>query len=165
MVVIRPGTNFDILDAHRSIFLAGPTPRNVDGAPSMIGWRDSAIGILAAQYHDTPNFTTVFAPELGNGQWLGDYDGQVEWERRALDMATVILFWVPRELQHMPAFTTNVEFGMYMNSGRVVLGYPPHTPQMKYLDWHARRLGIPVCDSLTETINTCQALLALKLRP
>jgi hypothetical protein len=161
MRVFRPGSDFDILDVKRSVFLAGPTPRDEFGC----GWREEAICLISLPTYDFPNFTAVFSPELENGQWLGDYDGQVEWERRGLDSASIILFWVPRELQHMPAFTTNVEFGMYMNSGRVVLGYPSNAPKMKYLDWHARRLGIPVRNTLPETIEACQHLLAMKLRP
>ena len=38
------------------------------------------------------------------------------WERIALTDATVILFWVPRKLPDMAAFTTNVEFGYWLHS-------------------------------------------------
>lgn len=161
MRVICPGDEFDSLDARRSIFLAGPTPRDVHGT----SWRDEAIGLIdAAGLYDV-SFRTVFSPEIGNGKWLGDYDGQVGWEHMGLELASVIMFWVPREIQHMPAFTTNVEFGMYMESGRIVLGYPTDAPKMKYLDWHARRLCIPVRHSLPETVDASITMLTHRLRP
>lgn len=57
------------------------------------------------------------------------------WERVALINATVILFWVPRKLPDMPAFTTNVEFGYWLHSGKVVYGRPNNADKIKYLDW------------------------------
>lgn len=156
MRVIRPGQTFDIIDAKHSIFLAGPTPRDASGKD----WRVEALSILEVEQSiDIPAFKTVFVPDPGNGTWLENYDAQVAWEFQALEVSTIIMFWVPRELQVMPAFTTNVEFGMYMASGRAVLGYPPVTPKMKYLDWHAHRLNVPVRDNLRETIWAAQNLL------
>ena len=156
MRIIRPGQTFDIIDARSSIFLAGPTPRDIWGQD----WRAGAISILEnEQSRDMPMFKTAFVPDPGDGTWLENYDAQVAWEFQALEVSTIIMFWVPRELQTMPAFTTNVEFGMYMTSGRTVLGYPPVTPKMKYLDWHARRLNVPVRDNLRETIWAAQDML------
>ena len=57
------------------------------------------------------------------------------WEREALINATVILFWVPRKLPDMSAFTTNVEFGYWLHSGKVVYGRPNDASKIKYLDW------------------------------
>ncbi len=111
-----------------SIFLAGPTSR--DDTPS---WRPEAIAILAAV-----NFEgTVFIPECSDGQAKVDYDDQVEWEWRNLHAATVILFWVPRRLDVLPAFTTNVEFGRYVSIApdRCVYGRPPESEKNRYLDW------------------------------
>ena len=57
------------------------------------------------------------------------------WERIALTEAIVILFWIPRELPDMPAFTTNVEFGYLLHSGKVIYGHPNNAKKIKYLDW------------------------------
>lgn len=57
------------------------------------------------------------------------------WERIALTNATVILFWVPRKLPDMGAFTTNVEFGYWLHSGKVIYGRPNDASKIKYLDW------------------------------
>jgi hypothetical protein len=50
------------------------------------------------------------------------------------------VFWVPRDLVTFPGFTTNVEFGRYVGSGRCIYGRPPGSPQTKYLDWLYRKL-------------------------
>ena len=111
----------------KAIFLAGPTPRS-DEVPS---WRPTALRMLQDLGYDG----VVFVPEDEDGLWRHSYDDQVEWERQGLNFADVIVFWVPRELEKMPAFTTNVEFGRWITSGKVDLGRPPKAPKMRYLDW------------------------------
>ena len=117
-----------------AIFLAGPTPRSAE-VPS---WRPEALRLLEAAGYDG----VVFVPEDEGGEWRHSYLAQVEWESTGLNFADVIVFWVPRQLDTMPAFTTNVEFGHWVGSGKVVLGYPPGAPKNRYLDWllehHAR---------------------------
>jgi len=127
-----------------SIFLAGPTPRT-DDIPS---WRPEALDLL-----EQFGFKgSVFIPEDRGAERYADYDSQINWEWRGLDAANVIVFWVPRELQHMPAFTTNVEFGLYANSGKCVLGYPEGALKMRYLHAVAEKYNMPVAFTLPETI-------------
>lgn len=57
------------------------------------------------------------------------------WEREALTEATTIIFWIPRQLTDMPAFTTNVEFGYWLHSNKVVYGRPDNSEKNRYLDW------------------------------
>ena len=35
----------------------------------------------------------------------------------------------------MPAFTTNVEFGYWIHTGKVLYGRPDEAKKIKYLDW------------------------------
>lgn len=35
----------------------------------------------------------------------------------------------------MPAFTTNVEFGYWLHTGKVLFGRPDNAEKIKYLDW------------------------------
>ncbi|MGD9726493.1 MAG: nucleoside 2-deoxyribosyltransferase domain-containing protein [Nitrospira sp.] len=130
----------DSLPAHHafrpvrnSIFLAGPTPRS--GA--VRSWRPEALQILDGLGHTG----YVFVPETAGWGWSGDYDAQVLWEWQALGRAASVVFWVPRDLETMPAFTTNVEFGMIVSMfpGRAVLGFPVGCPKMRYLESLARR--------------------------
>ena len=134
-----------------SIFLAGPTPRE-DGVDS---WRPEALELL-----NKHGFTGgVFIPEDRGAERYADYDGQINWEWDGLDAANVIIFWVPRELTKMPAFTTNVEFGLYAASGKCVLGYPEGTPKNRYLHAVAEKYGMPVVHTLEDTIKEALKLL------
>lgn len=111
----------------KSIFLVGPTPRSKE-TPS---WRPGMISHLKHAGYDG----VVFTPEPCNGEWQGNYDNQVEWEKLNLERADLILAWVPRDLKDMPAFTTNVEFGKYVSSGKLLYGRPIDAPKCRYLDW------------------------------
>jgi Nucleoside 2-deoxyribosyltransferase like len=118
--------------ASPSLFLAGPTPRRT----GLASWRIEAVQILEA----IAFAGTVFIPERHD--WLSqfDYDDQVEWEFTCLEAATVIVFWIPRDLVLLPGFTTNVEFGRYVSSGRCVYGRPDDAPKNRYLDWLYQKL-------------------------
>lgn len=129
---------------YRSVFLAGPTPRSADVA----SWRPEALELL--KKHGLAD-ATIFVPE-NPGKPMADYDDQVGWESEALNRADVVLFWVPRDLATMPAFTTNVEFGMWCKSGKVVFGAPPEAPKNRYLVTHAGANGIPVASTLEATV-------------
>lgn len=111
----------------KSIFLAGPTPR----LPEVKSWRPEALNLF-----DKLNFDgIVLVPERRD--WIKgfDYINQVEWEWEGLENCSTILFWIPRELITMPAFTTNVEFGSYVRSGRAYYGRPDWSEKNSYLDW------------------------------
>jgi hypothetical protein len=115
-----------------SIFLAGPTPRSVD-VPS---WRPEALDILRGLKFAG----AVLVPERRDWTVQFDYLDQVEWEYNGLESCTVVAFWVPRDPSALPGFTTNVEFGRYVGSGRCVYGRPAGAPQTRYLDWLYRKL-------------------------
>lgn len=129
----------------KSIFLAGPSPRDA----SHYNWRPDAIKELENLGYDG----VVFVPLPRNGEWTRDYDAQVDWEYKHLNMADIVAFWVPRDLKDMPAFTTNVEFGMFYESGKVVLGHPDGAPGMRYIVHHAKHEQIPVYTDLAETMK------------
>ena len=128
----------------KSLFLAGPSPRNFDH----LNWRTDALKILEDLGYDE----VVFVPLPEDGQWPEQYEDQVDWETKYLHMADQIVFWVPRDLDTLPAFTTNVEFGAWCTSGKVVLGFPEQAPKMRYLACHAQEQGVPVAHDLRETL-------------
>lgn len=129
-----------------TIFLAGPTPRDIDTN----SWRPDALKLLEKHKFNG----IVYVPENRIFTDNYDYDYQVEWEWNAIETSTAIIFWVPRELEKMPAMTTNVEFGHYVKNGRVVLGYPKDTPKMKYLHSLGDRYSVPIHHNLEEVILT-----------
>ncbi|WP_411107367.1 nucleoside 2-deoxyribosyltransferase domain-containing protein [Streptomyces sp. cmx-4-9] len=146
------------IPAGPSVFLAGPTPDKSAPVPS---WRPQAADALAAQWTGTQPLT-VLSPESRHGQRADRYVTQVDWETDARAAATAILFWIPRDLRTMPAMTTNVEFGLDVATGRAVLGCPPDCPnpeRNRYLIYVARRHGVPVCTTLTDTVAAALALV------
>jgi len=139
-----------------SVFLAGPTPRSGE-VPS---WRPDALDALSAQWTG-PVPLTVLTPESRGGVRATQYDDQADWETEARAAAGAILFWIPRELRTLPGFTTNVEFGLDVGTGRAVLGCPPDCPnpeRNRYLIYVARRHGVPVCETLADTVTAALAL-------
>lgn len=130
----------------KSIFLAGPTPRDKQ-VPS---WRPEAFRIL----HELGYDGYVFIPEDRDGGYPKDqWEKQVEWETAALNMADIIVFWVPRDMATMPALTTNIEWGAWANSGKAVLGTPDSASKMQYMKWQAGKYKVPVFDNLLITLS------------
>ena len=117
----------EIIKGKKSIFLAGPTPRG----ENIESWRTSACKYLEDMVFDG----VVYVPECSTGKPKADYVDQAQWEREALSNASVIAFWIPRTLSDMPAFTTNVEFGYWIHTGKVLYGRPNEAKKIKYLDW------------------------------
>lgn len=80
----------------------------------------------------------LLVPETEDGIWPKNFHEQVEWEHQGLEAASTsgcVAAWVPRELEKMPGFTTNVEFGLYVGCRRFVYGRPYGAPHTGYLDW------------------------------
>jgi 8-oxo-dGTP pyrophosphatase MutT (NUDIX family) len=129
----------------KSIFLAGPTPRG----SHVKSWRPAALELLKSKGFDG----VVFVPEDENGGMAGSYEDQVEWEEACLHLADCVVFWIPRDLTTLPGFTTNIEWGVWQDSLKVVLGAPNDTPNMRYLRYYAEKLYVPQRDTLAETID------------
>ena len=117
----------EVIQGKKSIFLAGPTPRR----ENIFSWRTKACQLLEQMGFDG----VVYVPEYSTWKPKEDYVDQAMWERASLINATVILFWIPRKLSDMAAFTTNVEFGYWLHSGKVIYGRPNDASKIKYLDW------------------------------
>ncbi len=117
----------EVLKGYKSIFLAGPTPRDAN----VLSWRKEAIKLLDDMGFDG----VVYIPEYSTMKPKADYVDQAMWERAAMLNATVICFWIPRSLPDMSGFTTNVEFGYWLHTGKVTYGRPDEAVKIKYLDW------------------------------
>lgn len=136
-----------------AVFLAGPLPRTDDVA----SWNPEAIAHLREQWTRDGRLV-VFTPELRAGV-LSDYTGQIEWEHRGMHDADVVLFWVPRDLETMPAFTTNIEWGIWYGTGKVVYGAPPTAEKNEYLHYLAEAHGVPIADRLDKTVAAALAMI------
>ena len=128
-----------------SIFIAGCTPRDNQTK----SWRPEAIRI----FNKLGYKGVLFVPESRNYKSHGTYYDQIEWEEEGLTVANCIMFWIPREMQHMPGLTTNDEFGTWKYSGKVVLGTPEWAVKVRYQRYYADKLGIPQSDTLRGTVK------------
>lgn len=141
-----------------SVFLAGPTPRS----PDVASWRPAAVRELAAQWRGAAPLA-VLIPEPPAGTSWSYFDEQAAWETDGRALASSILFWIPRDVMTLPGFTTNVEFGLDVTTGRAVLGCPadcPNPERNRYLIWLARRHGVPVTETLADTVAAALKLVA-----
>lgn len=137
--------------SRHSIFLAGPSPRDQE----TLNWRPDAVALLRSA-----GFTgQVFQPLPRDGVWAKEYLDQVSWEVEYLKKVTVIMFWVPRDLVKLPGFTTNVEYGRYLESGKIVLGFPKGAPKTRYLEAVANLENLSVSNTLGETVARTLRLL------
>lgn len=144
----------------KSVFLAGPSPRRGNVAD----WRHEALTILER----TGFAGTVLIPIPKNRFYPSDtfedepdwtYNGQVQWECQAREMADTVLFWIARSIDRtvpdlgMPGFTTNVEYGEDLGRAKLVYGRPKNAVKMSYLDQRAKDNGLQVHDSLESAIS------------
>lgn len=144
--MIKNYSDQEVLKGNKSIFLAGPTPRGKD----TISWRIEACRILDKIGFDG----IVYIPEYSGWKPKESYVDQAMWEREALSNASVILFWIPRHLPNMSGFTTNVEFGYWLHTGKVIYGRPNDAEKIKYLDWlYEFDYGIKPIDNLEQLLN------------
>lgn len=138
----------------KSLFTAGPTPRDKD----TLSWRPEAISILEKLNFDG----TVLVPERRDWAVKFSYDDQVEWEKSALSNCTAMIFWVPRKFPSMKALTTNVEFGYWIVKKPTQLFYarPDDAEQIRYLDYMyfaetGRTAKNTLEDVLKEAVDFC----------
>jgi hypothetical protein len=136
---------------HRSLYLAGPTPRD----PTVPSWRPYAVHLLHALAYDG----VVFLPESLDGQRRGDYDQQMAWELEAMRRADVLLFWIPAERDTFPAYTTRVEFGCHVHTGKITLGIPRDAYKTRYIARLAQCHHLRVHQTLPETVTAALAKL------
>jgi hypothetical protein len=146
MEIIRPGEKAPS-SYKSSIFLAGPSPRS----SNVESWRTEALTILADKGYDG----VVYVPEPFTDE---GYEAQVEWENQHLNMADCILFWVPRS-KELPGLTTNIEYGEWFKSGKIVLGYPPDALNVRYLGYKAKKNNVSVSSTLEDTIESAIAMV------
>ena len=140
----------EVIKGKESIFLAGPTPRD----NIIKSWRKEACDFLEKNGFNG----IVYVPEYSTWRPLENYLAQVEWEREALSNASVIAFWVPRELPNMPGFTTNVEFGYWIHTGKIIYGRPEDSIKKGYLDWLYEK------DTGNKPINNIEELLLASIK-
>lgn len=117
----------------KSLFLAGPSSRDKE----TFDWKIEAVKILEEMNFDGDVFIPVPKRKFAGGDesesW--SYIEQVAWECECRHIADMIVFWVPRDIKgKMPGFTTNIEFGEDLSSGKYIYGRPDKADKCRYLD-------------------------------
>jgi len=143
MKIYTPKDSIYVSSGKPSIFLAGPTLRN--NPKDFTPWREEAAHLFSEKGFKGD----LFIPE----PFHGDYEIQILWEEKHLDLCSCILFWIPRDMKTLPGLTTNVEFGDWMKTPKVVLGFPKEAQHMSYLEHKAKKYDIPLSDSLENTVT------------
>jgi len=155
-----------------SLFLLGPTPRTSarttkQDAKQAQSWRPRAIAELRRQGYNGYVLVPEPRPDAnGVSRFRGDYLNQIEWETAALRLAWVIMAYIPRSMAgDMPGLTSNEEWGTWKDSGKIVLGSPEDADHNRYLKHFAHKLGVPVADTLPNTVMAALGLLSNLFEP
>jgi hypothetical protein len=75
-------------------------------------------------------------------------DEQITWELHAMDTANLILMWFPKEAKAPISF---FETGLYMGSGKLVLGAEHGFYRRRNLEMTSERYSVPLWSTLEET--------------
>jgi hypothetical protein len=146
----------------KSLFMAGGSKR--PGQEDMTSWRSEALFLLNAKGFDG----TVFCPEPKDGKFNKDfnYNNQIEWEEEGLTKSNCILFWFARDLSlgkdgrvKLGCLISNIEWGVWCNSGKVVLGAPDNADKMGYIKYYAKKYNVPTSNSLSGTIDNALIMI------
>lgn len=121
-----------------AVFLAGPSPRMGVQYKDDCEWRKEFIYILRKK-----GFDGDIIDPINRNFDKTDLKKQIEWEVDGLYKSSLIVFWIPRTKEH-PALTTNVEFGEWLNSNKILLGFPDESINNDYLKIRAEINNIPV---------------------
>lgn len=124
-------------EVEKTIFLAGPSPRYTEGSQIRTDtWRHQAVDILESLGYDGHVFIPLprWAFVAGTAERNAiDYLSQIDWEKDGLNRADVLFFYVDRKKDN-EGLTTNIEFGKYADSGRMVYCRPHDAVKVRYLD-------------------------------
>jgi len=126
------------------ILLAGPRPR-IEEEDS---WYPRAIELLQKL-----NFNGgVIIPIPADSKFIDEDAMQAQWDTEYLERATAIAFWIPRGLNTLQGYTTNIHYGMTVKSKKIVLGYPPSAVKMRYLQQLADLHNVETRTTLYSTL-------------
>lgn len=156
MQIIYAGESFPTT-VTSSLFLAGPSPRETE----VKSWRKEALELLEKMNYQGH----VFVPEGRDGKPRPDYDDNAQWEEDGLNRADCIVFWIERDMSpsstgapKLPGLTTNDEWGVWKNSGKVVLGLG-NDVSVRYQKYYALKNKVSIFNSLQTTLVGALSLI------
>jgi hypothetical protein len=96
---------------------------------------------------------TALIPEPGPGAMPPPVAIQAAWDQAGCAIADVVAFWIPRRFPTTKGLTSNLELGMWMRSGKVVLGAPAWAEDMDYIWAVAEAFSVPRAQDLGELMT------------
>lgn len=126
MKILRPGNEIEF--NKKSIFLAGTMPHQ-----GQADWREQVIQALKETEYDGIVFNPDYSAIPENSRL--NYGDQILWEITAMKSSAIVCFWIDREFPTHPGLTTNVEFGYWVRSSKVLYGRPHDDEKCFYLDY------------------------------
>lgn len=140
--IIKP-QNYPI-NLQNAIFLAGPCPRTEDA----IDWRDEFIQGL----EETDFRYQVINPTNREWEKMDEpkLKNQTKWEHDMMKMSSCVVFVINRTKEN-PAFTTNIEFGMWCNNNTdLIVCIPNGSEKCEYIETVCKEKNIPLCHTYDE---------------
>lgn len=140
-------TGEDKVLSSKSVFLAGPTPRE----ESVSSWR----GEVVSMFEDLGFDGQLYIPEFRNKHYYDEDTGinEMEWDQDALESCAVVMFWIPRG-PDMLGLSTNVEFGYMLGKGNIVYGRPNDAIRCEFLDFlYKEKLGKDASCNIEDTVK------------
>ena len=153
-----------------TIFLAGPTVRG--NQPHLTSWRPAAVEWFKQHSFNGNLIIPEFTDKTESDQYRYDIP---QWEYKGLQMAHVIMFWIPRT-RELIGLTTNYELGYWtaLDRTKVVYRRPNDAYRMTYTDimWaeDAKRkskeigkyVSCPIYNTLEKTVKASMELVKIK---
>jgi hypothetical protein len=110
-----------------------------------VNWQASAIGAL----NSIPSLIVFnprrahFTPEMETEQ--------IEWELAAMESADLIFMWLPKNaLAPVSLFET----GLFMDSGKMIIGAEPGFYRRRNLELTCQRHGVPLYGALDDMLES-----------
>lgn len=116
----------EIIKGEKSIYLVGPT----SGDKNIPSWR-----LEACKYLEEIGFDgVVYVPEISTKE-KEKGKNQERWERHAILESSIICFWIPKEIENDLYTDTDLDFGYWFSTNKVIYGTNAQTKTTRYLDW------------------------------
>jgi hypothetical protein len=141
--VIYYGESLEDVQHCPCVYLDGPKSTPVGAKMS---WRKRLIETFLSK-----GFThAIIVPECRDSNYRPPYDTDefFAWEDFVMKMATIVMFWIPRDSKIFPGRNINDRWGMYKNKQNVIVGMPKEAQDISYQTWYAKANNIPVVHHL-----------------
>lgn len=155
-IIVYLGDDLDKYKNLPSVYLDGPLSVNL-GSKGSISWRKKLIETFTIQGFNH----VVIIPECKNPEYKPQYTHPsfYEWEVKAMKMATIIMFWIPRESGIFAGRDINDRWGQHKLQKNVILGHPSKAQGLDYQNWYARNNDIAVVHHLENMVQYVVAQL------